>query len=142
MLPIQTILYPTDFSPRSEPIFRLAHALARDYQARLVVLHVLPPPAVTYGQTLTERAVESERQTAQELMRRLEVPDSKVPVEHRLEEGDPAGVILEVAKQLRCDLIIMGTHGRSGVARLLMGSVAEDVSRKAGCPVITMKVPK
>jgi len=57
------------------------------------------------------------------------------------EDGDAAEEILRVAEEVRCDLIVMGTHGRSGLGRLLMGSVAEQVMRKARCPVLTVKCP-
>jgi nucleotide-binding universal stress UspA family protein len=65
--------------------------------------------------------------------------DPAVHVEHRLKEGAPATEILRTARALECDLIVMGTHGRTGVGRLLMGSVAEEVLRKAPCPVLTVK---
>jgi nucleotide-binding universal stress UspA family protein len=58
-----------------------------------------------------------------------------------LQEGDPATEILRIAQECKCDLIVMGTHGRTGVARLLMGSVAEHVVRKAECPVLVVKTP-
>jgi nucleotide-binding universal stress UspA family protein len=56
--------------------------------------------------------------------------------------GDPAAEIVAEAERERCDLIVMGTHGRTGIRRLLMGSVAEGVVRKATCPVLTYKVPR
>jgi len=62
-------------------------------------------------------------------------------VEHRLEEGDTAKVILDVALEIGAGLIVMGTHGRTGLGRLLLGSVAEQVLRKAPCPVLTAKFP-
>jgi nucleotide-binding universal stress UspA family protein len=67
--------------------------------------------------------------------------DSAVRVERVLLEGDPAAGILEKAREMPCDLIVMGTHGRTGVGRLLMGSVAEAVLRRAPCPVLTVKDP-
>jgi nucleotide-binding universal stress UspA family protein len=63
-------------------------------------------------------------------------------LEHRLVEGDAATVILQVATEIKCDLIVMGTHGRTGLSRLLMGSVAEQVVRNASCPVLTVKTPQ
>jgi len=62
-----------------------------------------------------------------------------VCVEHRLGEGDPATVILEVAEETGAGLIVMGTHGRTGLGRLVMGSVAEQVLRTAPCPVLTVR---
>jgi len=66
--------------------------------------------------------------------------DSTIPVEHRFQEGDPATEILKRAKELNADLIVMGTHGRSGAGKL-MGSVAEKVVRTSICPVLTIKIP-
>src|SRR5205814_2627344 len=80
------------------------------------------------------------REARQEL-NRLAVPDGNVRAERRFEEGDAAGTILRVARELPADLIVMGTHGRTGLGRLLMGSVAEQVVRKASCPVMTVKTP-
>jgi nucleotide-binding universal stress UspA family protein len=62
-------------------------------------------------------------------------------VEHWIFQGDPATEILAAAEKIKCDLIVMGTHGRTGLGRLLMGSVAEQVVRKAPCPVLTVKTP-
>jgi quercetin dioxygenase-like cupin family protein len=62
-------------------------------------------------------------------------------VEHRLAEGDPAEEVLRLASALRCDLIVMGTHGRTGLGRILTGSVAEAVLRKADCPVMVVRTP-
>jgi nucleotide-binding universal stress UspA family protein len=67
--------------------------------------------------------------------------DPAVPCDHRLLRGDPAERIVEVADEEHCDLIVMGTHGRTGFRRLLMGSVAEAVVRRANFPVITYKMP-
>jgi hypothetical protein len=72
---------------------------------------------------------------------RFGVPDNKVRVEHRLEEGEPSKEILRVAAEVGCDLIVMGTHGRTGLERLVLGSVAERVLAKARCPVLTLKTP-
>jgi nucleotide-binding universal stress UspA family protein len=67
-------------------------------------------------------------------------PDAaQLPVDHRLVEGDAAAEILRLAAETHCDLIVMGTHGRTWLSRMLMGSVAEQVVRKAPCPVLTVK---
>ena len=65
--------------------------------------------------------------------------DPTVPYEHRLITGDPATAIARLAEEEQADLIVMGTHGRTGLTRLLMGSVAEAVVRRAPCPVLTYK---
>ena len=72
-------------------------------------------------------------------MRHVYAADSPAGVEYRVQDGDPAIEILGVAREARCDLIVMGTHGRSGLAHLVMGSVAERVVREGPCPVLTIK---
>jgi nucleotide-binding universal stress UspA family protein len=140
MLAVHTILHPTDFSERSQYAFGLACALARDYGARLIVLHVAHVPAVAYeGMVLPNP--EEVRAAAQGQLDRLQVPATNVRAERRLEQGDAVTGILHVAEEANADLIVMGTHGRTGLERLLMGSVAEQVVRKATCPVLTVKAP-
>jgi nucleotide-binding universal stress UspA family protein len=147
MLPVHTILHPTDFSEGSAFAFRLACALARDYDARLIVLHVAVPPMPVYGERLMTAVLPDaaqerlrESQLRQQLAQ-LHPKDVRVQVEHRLIEGYPVAEILTVAKEERANVILMGTHGRTGLGRLLMGSVAEEVVRQAPCPVVTVKIP-
>jgi nucleotide-binding universal stress UspA family protein len=142
MLAIKTILHPTDFSDRAEYGFTLACALARDYGARLILCHVHQPPTVVIGEF--GAAPPEPPETADMLRERLmqlKPTDPDIPVEHRLLEGDAAHEIVRLAADEHCDLIVMGTHGRTGLARLLMGSVAELVVRRAPCPVLTIKTP-
>ncbi len=143
MFPLRTILYATDLAGDPEYTFRLACALARDQQARLVVLHVAePPPFITYREM--ERQLEKVRGYRQELLDQLHglrPDDPRIPVEYRLVDGDPATEILQLARVLNSDLIVLGTHGRKGLDRLLLGSVAEQVLRKAPCPVLTARAP-
>jgi nucleotide-binding universal stress UspA family protein len=142
MLGIHTILYPTDFSDHSAYAFRLACALARDYGARLVVLHVAEPPVVVGGEGVMVLPCAIDLEALRERLDQLRLKDPKVVVEHQLIEGEAASEILRVAAESKCDLIVMGTHGRTGLRRLLMGSVAEKVVRKAACPVLTVKTPQ
>jgi universal stress protein A len=146
MLPIRTILHPTDFSAHSEYAFRLASSLARDYGARLIELHVLERPLFIHGGVMTAPPPppppEEQRLAIREQLQRTKPPDPAISIEHLLEEGDPATGILQVAQERSCDLIVMGSHRRTGLGRLLMGSVAEQVVRKACCPVLTVKLPQ
>ena len=142
MLSIRTILHPTDFSERSEYAFHAACALARDYGARLLVLHVGAAPLVGYGVGVVPPEPERYQEELREKLRKLRVEDPRVQVEHRLiMGGDAAGEILRVAAEAKGDLIVMGTHGWTGLGRVLMGSVAEQVVRKAACPVLTVRAP-
>ncbi len=67
--------------------------------------------------------------------------DPSVPHRHELRHGDPIGEIVRLANEEKADMIVMGTHGRTGLTRLLMGSVAEAIVRRADCPVLTVKHP-
>jgi universal stress protein A len=135
---IQTILHPTDFSERSESAFHLACLLARDHGARLIVLHVIPPP-VSHGEVVARQQPNGYREQMCDWLHGLQAPGSGVDIDHRLTDGEPYAEILRVAEDDSCDLIVRGTHGRTSLARLLMGSVAEQVVRRTSCPVLTVK---
>ena len=141
MLPIHTILHPTDFSQQSAGALHLACALARDHHAHLVILHVATEPLMTFGEVGFPPPIDDCKDVLMEQLQSLEVKSSEVRLSHRLEEGEPAEEILRVASLCGADLIVMGTHGRRGLARLLMGSVAERVLRSAPCPVLTLREP-
>jgi nucleotide-binding universal stress UspA family protein len=131
------ILHPTDFSESAGHAFPLAVALARSHGARLLVLHVPAPlPAV-----VDPRQVGQPFDTLRRQLEQLRPAAPGVSVEHRLTPGDPVEEILKTARETGCALIVMGTQGRSGLTRLLMGSVAEQVVRRAPCPVVTERVP-
>jgi nucleotide-binding universal stress UspA family protein len=141
MLPIRTILHPTDFSERSCCALQLAAALARDHGARLLLLHVGELPSMAYGEAVLvlDRAA-----YITELHSKLEQVAVALPpdhVERRVALGDAVTEIVAVAEEAPCDLIVMGTHGRTGLRRALLGSVAEQVLRRAPCPVLTVKTP-
>jgi nucleotide-binding universal stress UspA family protein len=133
---IQTILHPTDFSPQSRHAFDLACSLARDHGARLIVMHVVDQPGVVYGGMIIPPPPANK--VAEDQVRQLCATVPNVPTETRVMDGDPATWILQIAKECNCDLIALGTQGRTGLSRLLMGSVAEKVMRGAPCPVLTV----
>ncbi|MDR7554588.1 MAG: universal stress protein [Armatimonadota bacterium] len=146
-LRLQRILAATDFSPGAEPALRWAMGLAARFDARVTLLHVLDlslgalaglPPEMAAMPATIELA-ERVRAEAEEQMRRLAArfPDA-VPL---LREGTPRAAILEVAKEIGADLIVMGTHGRTGLAKVLFGSVAEHVVRHSPVPVLTVRQP-
>jgi nucleotide-binding universal stress UspA family protein len=141
MLHIHKILHPHDFSPHANYAFEMACSLARDHGARVLVLHVnpLPPPALMpYA---VETMVPEEESTLAANLRNLHSPFPSVEVEHMVVTGDVVPDILRIAQEEGCDLIVMGTHGRKGLDRLLMGSVADRVTRRAPCPVVTVRNP-
>src|SRR5690348_15052480 len=117
MLAIKTILHPTDFSDNAAPAFQLACTLARDCDADLLVLHVMPPPL--HQELMEARHHPEEFYGARwKALRKIQPPDPGTRVDHWLAEGDAAAEILRVAEEVQCDLIVMGTHGRTGLARL------------------------
>lgn len=141
MLPMHTILHPTDFSERARNAFLMACAMARDYGARLLVAHVVPAPVMGFGQgVIPVEGVEPPEARMAQLEEYVGEHGSLV-VEKHLLEGDPATEILRLAEDVHCDLIILGTHGWTGLRRLLLGSVAESVMRRASCPVLTVRTP-
>jgi nucleotide-binding universal stress UspA family protein len=135
MVTFTHVLYPTDLSDASLPAFRYSVALARWYGAQLTVLHVVPnfDPADPDVQDLPAEDVRAQ-------MARLLPADltEGVAVTFAVREGGTATSIVEQAVETRADLIVIGTHGRSGFNRLLMGSIAEKVLRHAPCPVLTI----
>lgn len=144
---IQNILVPTDFSVGSEEAVRYAVDFAIRVGARLHVLHVLENPFVPgafmemYSPPPGEYFLDAERQ-AEERLRTSLTADQKQQAGAVLTTrmGVPATEILNrIDETPRIDLVIMATHGRGGVARLVMGSVADKVVRQADCPVLTMR---
>jgi nucleotide-binding universal stress UspA family protein len=140
LLPVHTILYPTDFSERAQQAFPLACSLARDCGARVVVLYVMPPP-MGHEELEARRDPEGYYGRMWKALREMRAPKEDVHVEHRLEEGDAPDRIVAVAQEIQAGLIVMGTHGRTGLPRLVLGSVAEQVLRTAACPVLTVRIP-
>jgi nucleotide-binding universal stress UspA family protein len=139
MLPIRTILHPTDFSAESHSAFEVASSLARDYKAKLLLLHVVPPPRVYAPDGIAVPFPVEEPANARANLDQLKPADATIAVEREVREGDAATEILKFAEEKQVDLIVMGTHGTSGLTRLLVGSVAESVLRKAPCPVLTVR---
>jgi nucleotide-binding universal stress UspA family protein len=142
---IKRMLCASDFSPASRPAVRLAQELARTLKARLIIFHAyetsvpignggyFPPSVMQEMLTATRDAA------AQSLKRLARSPQGKdVRISTLLAEGPAAAAIVRAAKKQRVDLVVMGTHGRSGVRRLLMGSVADRVIRTASCPVLVV----
>jgi nucleotide-binding universal stress UspA family protein len=150
MKPIKTILHPTDFSAAAQFGLELACALARDHGARLILLHIVPGPSRPSPREngAAPRKVKSceidqvaHRVELREHLEHLPLPGLTAPVERRVETGDVAHVILRVARETECDLIVMGSHGKSAAVRRLLGSVAEKVAGHAHCPVVTARMP-
>lgn len=136
------ILVPIDFSESSDTALDWATVLARDTGATVLLIHVETVPLTTGGGEYIYAIPEPPTQELLERLNKVALKDAKVPVERRLLAGDPAAAIIRTAETEGADLIVMGTHGRRGITRLLMGSVAEAVVRGATCPVLTIKPAK
>lgn len=141
MFTIRKILHATDFSAQSKAAFEVACALARDHQAVLVVVHVNRPTQIFAPDGIAVSVPVEDPLELRAQLADVRPADKRVNVEHHLLDGEPAEQILKAAQIQHADLIVMGTHGTTGLARLLMGSVAETVLRKAMCPVLTVKAP-
>jgi nucleotide-binding universal stress UspA family protein len=145
MIQIQRILCPIDFSDCSRRALDHALALAKWYDATLTVLHVCAPVPVSAYATVASMIPASQvggenlNEVRQAMEKFASIDDgTRVPLAFETGEGDPAREIVAVASAVQTDLIVLGTHGRSGFERLVLGSVTEKVLRKAGCPVLTV----
>ncbi|QRK10949.1 universal stress protein [Archangium violaceum] len=146
MSKIHRILVPVDFSETSKRALDYAYFFANRFDAKLDVLHVWRPSEYAGDEMVVLTRSEPEltlstflrNHADQQLSAFLKnVPHSK----QMLEAGEPAHVIAKVAAEGGYDLIVMGTHGRTGLSHMMMGSVAEKVVRLASCPVLTYRTP-
>ncbi len=137
---LKNVLYLTDFSEPSEAALPFAISVAREYEAKVYAFHVVIPAAYTYTTPeLTAAALEAQEETALENMRRVEAQLSGLSHESLIERGTGIWPGLERAiKDYAIDLIVLGTHGRTGAQKLLLGSVAEEVFRRSHVPVLTI----
>lgn len=136
---MRVILHPTDFSKASETARRVARQLARDHGARLVVLHVAPIDVYLEARFAAELDPADRGLALDALATKLDGPDLKHRVETWLARGTTAEEIRRVAQDVAADLIVMGSRGRTGLGRFLMGSTAETVLSRADCPVLIVK---
>lgn len=136
---VSKILIPIDFSTVGQSALEMATSLARDQGAKLIIVHVEEPPIAYGGGELYYGLEEPDREQLKKMLSEVHPTDPAVAYEHRLLVGSPASAIVFLAEQENVDMIVLPTHGRTGLMRLLMGSVAEEVVRKAKCPVLTVK---
>jgi nucleotide-binding universal stress UspA family protein len=139
MFPIRTIVHATDFSDSARAALQVACSLARERGARLVILHVQPPPATTRAVAQAILDEGSYRDELRQGLHGLLAEGDAARAEYRVVTGEAAPEILRVAREGPCDVLVLGTHGRTGLRRLLLGSVAEQVVRHAPCPVVTVR---
>jgi nucleotide-binding universal stress UspA family protein len=147
MLPIRRILFPTDFSEPADYAWPYALTFAQEFGAEVHLLHVVTPPprlteayAINFDPEQTVKTLTAEANASMD--RQVEAAKSRALVFRReVRVGVDYREILDYATKHDIDLIVMATHGRTGLAHVLLGSVAEKVVRKAPCPVLTIRHP-
>jgi nucleotide-binding universal stress UspA family protein len=149
MIDLHRILVPTDFSKWSQNALTYGVAFAERFGADIHLLHVVQdlalfiPEAVMLAPPLTppiEQFVTAARAALERVVTELALPAVRIHPE--VAEGVPFDEIIRCARARDIDLIVMGTHGHTGLAHMLLGSVAEKVVRKAPCPVLTVRHPE
>ncbi|HQX52515.1 MAG TPA: universal stress protein [Planctomycetaceae bacterium] len=147
MIKLDKILVPTDFSDFSQPAVQYGCALAARFGAELHLLHVVPDPAMLVPEAAAF-SVESMQAQSETMVKDAEATlkkypldgwENEKPVVRAVRVGAAFMEIIDYAREQEMDLVVIGTHGRSGLMHVLMGSVAERIVRKAPCPVLTVK---
>lgn len=140
---IRTILCAVDFSEMTRKVVDHARGLAEKFNAKLVLLHVIEPfitnSYVTFDSSLGAQVQESMEEKADELMEELALEMNWDNLQKKILLGRAYQEIIDEAERSKADLIVMGTHGFTGLTHFLIGSNAEKVVRKASCPVLTIK---
>ncbi len=143
---IKNILFPTDFSQGARAAMDHAVSLARDYNAKLILLYVIQDISIAEwyipsSLSVTDLIEDMQKSAWKEMDRWAAEVSAKVKdVEKLVVRGVPFVEIIRTAKEKGVDLVIIGTHGRTGIDHMLFGSTAEKVVRKAPCPVLTVRI--
>ena len=140
MIQLNSVLVAYDFGETSQKALVYGQNLTRSFGGRLHVLHVADVIATTASQFYPEHPGDPEMRAEALALKHLRalVPDDRAALAVRI-SASPANAIVEYARSINADVIVVGTHGRDGVSRLLMGSVAEHVVRHAPCPVLVVR---
>lgn len=142
----QTLVHPTDFDEPSKEAFRVARSLAQALGARVVVFNVVSPPAiVTQDGRIIHDPHRGEPVDLWAEYRALQADGPTAPVQYAVVVGEKANAWRLLEEKIRAlgegTLVVMGSHGRRGLSRLLWGSAAEEVVRECPCPVLVVKAP-
>ncbi len=143
---IKTILFPTDFSNGARAAMDHAVSLARDYKARIILLYVIQDISIAEwyipsSLSVTDLVEDMQKSAWKEMDKWAAEVAAKVgDVEKAVVRGVPFVEIIRMAKEKNVDMIVIGTHGRTGIDHMLFGSTAEKVVRKAPCPVLTARI--
>jgi nucleotide-binding universal stress UspA family protein len=134
---LKKILVPLDFSPCSQKAFSYAVSFARQFGAELILLHVLEPyPPVPQMDPLDLESIQNAKMQLEVMAKAIE---ATIPAQTLLRAGPPHSEIVEAAQNLAVDLIILSTHGHTGLAHALLGSTVDKVARHASCPVLIVR---
>lgn len=143
---IKTILFPTDFSQGARAAMDYAMSLAQDFKAKLILLYVIQdisiaewyiPSSISAADLVEDMQKSAEREIDKW---EIEVAGKVRDVEKMVVRGVPFVEIIRTAKERKADMIVIGTHGRTGIDHMLFGSTAEKVVRKSPCPVLTVRM--
>jgi nucleotide-binding universal stress UspA family protein len=149
MIDLRLILVPTDFSKSSDNALKYAAAFAEKFGAEVLLLHVVQdvslfiPEAVLAAPPLmppVEQFLIAAREALDRTVRALNLPG--LAIRSEVSEGVPYEEIVRLARERDVDLIVMGTHGHTGLAQVLLGSICEKVVRRAPCPVLSVRHPE
>ncbi len=136
---LKNVLFATDFSPISEAAFQYAEAIARRFAGKLHAVHILSPYAYKYiPGGAGEVAWDLGEPQAKDEMNHLDGRMKGIPHDTAVVRGDVAATINSLINATNADIVVLGTHGRRGLNRVILGSVAEKVFRQASCPVLTV----
>lgn len=142
---LRKILVPIDFSPAGQSVVDCASKLAAGADAAVIFVHVTVPPAEFAAAPQSAEglpySLPSQHDPGAGELDQVRPTAEKVPYSHELLAGDPAEQVVALASRAEVDLIVMGSHGHTALARLLLGSVAEAVVRRAHCPVLILRLP-
>ena len=138
MTMIKRILAPTDFSELSANGVRYAFQLAKELGSELVIMNIVPLDESNFA---SKREIDQHKRELDEFLVNRDVkPD--LNLRKLVEPGLPSGAIISFAERENCDLIVMSSHGRSGLSRVLVGSVTEQILRKSPCPVLVVPLDR
>lgn len=141
---VKNILCPVDYSESGNAAITYASSLAKEYDAEIHLVHIYDLPLAYVDGGFASAPIPSVPPAdldGEQSKLNAVTPTSGVKYRHRLVVGSPVDELVKYVTEQNIDLIVMGTHGRTGLGRLLMGSVAEGVVRRASCPVLTIKQP-
>ncbi len=143
---IKTILFPTDFSQGARAAMDYAISLAQDYKAKLILLYVIQDISIAEWYipssiSAADLVADMQKSASREMEKWVAEVGARVTnVETLLERGVPFVEIIRIAREKHADLLVIGTHGRTGIDHMLFGSTAEKVVRKSPCPVLTVRM--